>query len=375
MPSYRIISSDSHVIEPPGLWIDRADPTYRDRVPRILREADGGDVWHCDGQSIMSVRVGTRAGVKFQGQETRIESDVFEHTRPGGYIPQEHVNDMDVDGVEAGVLYPSVGLMLFIVQDTALLNVIFRTYNDWVAQFCKAYPKRLKGIAMINVDDVGLAVQELERATKIGLSGAMIPSYLPWGESYALPKYEPLWAAAQDLQLPLSLHAASNRVGQRQPLEFGDPRDPRPAHQVNRDHWVRESLCDIIFIGIFERYPMLRVGAVEFELSWVAHFMDRMDYAYTQRSLKPEWHRYKEDMLPSDYVHRNVFLSFQEDGLGIRLRDVIGVDNLMWGSDYPHADSTFPRSREVLEEILVGCTEEEKAKIAGGNAARLYRLD
>ena len=114
---------------------------------------------------------------------------------------------------------------------------------------------------------------------------------------------------------------------------------------------------------------------MEHELSWVPHFLERLDYTYSQRASGMSGHRFKEDLLPSDYFHRNVFLGFQEDALGIRLRDIIGVDNLQWGSDYPHQESTFPRSREILEEILADCTEEEKGKIAGGNHARVYNID
>ena len=99
-----------------------------------------------------------------------------------------------------------------------------------------------------------------------------------------------------------------------------------------------------------------------------------VDYAYNQRGSGRQGYRFKEDMLPSDFFHRNVFLGFQEDELGIRLRDMIGVDSLQWGSDYPHMESTFPRSQQILEEILVDCAEEEKSKIAGGNAARIYKV-
>ncbi len=148
----------------------------------------------------------------------------------------------------------------------------------------------------------------------------------------------------------------------------------RAVFMCNIDHWVRTSLASMIYGGVFERYPRLQVGSIEQELSWVPHFLDRLDYNYTQRVRELAPYRYKENMLPSDYFHRNVFLGFQEDALGIRLRDIIGVDSLLWGSDYPHIESTFPRSREILEEILADCTEEEKAKIVGGNAARIYRL-
>ena len=144
---------------------------------------------------------------------------------------------------------------------------------------------------------------------------------------------------------------------------------------ANADHWVRMSLANIIFGGVFERYPKLQVGSVEQELSCIPHFLDRIDYTYTQRIQGVGEDRFKEGALPSDFFHNNVFLGFQEDALGVEMRDRIGVDQLLWGGDYPHVESTFPRSLQIIEEILVDCTEEEKAKIAGGNSARVYGLD
>ena len=234
-------------------------------------------------------------------------------------------------------------------------------------------PRRIKGIAMLNVDDLKSSIDELERCAKLGFVGAMVTVYPPEARAYDSPEYEPLWATAEDLGIPLSLHIGTNRAAPGQDLS--SPDTVRPAFFTNVDHWVRMSLADMIFSGVFERYPKLQVGAIEMELSWVPHFLDRLDYTYTQRIPGSSWHRFKEDMLPSDYFHRNVFLGFQEDALGIRDRHIIGVDNLLWGSDYPHVESTFPRSREILEEILVDCTEEERARIVGGNAVRIYGLD
>ncbi len=202
----------------------------------------------------------------------------------------------------------------------------------------------------------------------------MIPVYPPEGRRYDSPEYDSLWEVAQHLGMPLSLHLATNRFGSGE----GDGNRPgggRIGISPNSDFFVRASLADMILAGVFERFPKLQVGAVEHELGWVPYFLRRLDYTYDQRGFGREGYRFKEAMLPSDYFHRNVFLGFQEDELGIRLRDIIGVDSLQWGSDYPHMESTFPRSQQVLETILSGCTEEEKAKIAGGNAARVYRLE
>ena len=372
MPGYRVISSDSHVMEPADLWTSRVEPKFRDRAPHIVCEEDR-DWWCCDDQMVVPLSLGTKAGVRFEDPGNLSHGGKYEEVPLGGYIPDEHVKDLDADGVYAGLVYPSVGFLLYpAVPDSELLTALFRTYNDWVAEFCKPYPDRLKCIALLNVDEVEVGIKELERCAKLGFSGALIPVHPLAEKPYNMPEYEPLWATAQDLGMPLSLHVITNRPG---PGQENSNTTGSAAFSCNRDHWVKMSLSHIIFTGVFERYPKLIVGSIEHELGWAPFFLEQLDYSYTQRPQKPEWHRFKDGMLPSDYFHRNVFMSFQGDALGVRDRHLIGVDNLLWGSDYPHPESTFPRSQQILEEILVDCTEEEKGKIAGGNAARVYHLD
>ena len=375
MANYRVISSDDHVFEPADLWTSRAEPKFRDRTPKIVRMENGVDWWVCDDRKLLTAASGTQAGMRFEEPEKlKLDQGTFEEVRPGGYIPEDHIKDMDIDGIDVSIVYPTAGLPLFREPDSELLTSMFRTYNDWLAEFCSAFPRRLKGIAMVNVDDVQEGVKELERCANMGLTGAMITVYPPEERPYESPEYEPLWAAAQGLQVPLSLHIGTNRPGPAH-QELVNFLSLAPSSFSNVDHWVRMSLGHMIFSGVFERYPKLQVGSIEMELSWVPHFLDRINYTYTQREIEFAPYRFKEDMLPSDYFHRNVFVGFQEDALGIRFRDVIGVDNLVWGGDYPHSEGTFPRSQEILEEILVDCTEEEKAKIVGGNATRIYHLD
>jgi predicted TIM-barrel fold metal-dependent hydrolase len=260
---------------------------------------------------------------------------------------------------------------LYRVPDSQLLSAIFRAYNDWLADFCAPYPQRLKGIVMLNVDDVADAVGEIQRAANLGLAGAMIP-LRPMDKRYDHPDYDPLWAAAQDLAMPLSLHVGTYRWSPGMPVAS-------PTQDIvefaNREGDVRRAIAAIIFGGAFERYPRLKVGAVEFEVAWAPYFMNRMDNVYTERAQGVQHHRFQHGALPSDFFRQNVFISFQEDALGIQLRSYVGVDNLMWGSDYPHAESTFPRSREVVDRILHGVPDEEKRKIVGENVARLYHFN
>jgi predicted TIM-barrel fold metal-dependent hydrolase len=204
------------------------------------------------------------------------------------------------------------------------------------------------------------------------LVGAMVAvSPLP-DRPYHLALYEPFWAAAQDLDMPISLHTATQRPGPGVPTL--DNATQTATQRANIDHWVRTSLCDLIYAGVFERYPKLKVAAVEFELSWVPYFLRMLDYVYIERQQQATY-RFANQMLPSDFFHSNIYLSFQEDDLGIRLRHLIGVDQLMWGSDYPHAESTWPKSQEILERILADVPETDKVKIAGQNVARLYHFD
>ena len=387
MSSYRVISQDNHVIEPYDLWTSRAESKFAWRVPHV-ESLEGGDMWFCDGRKMGGVDGGSaNVGNRFEDPEHKMSNVVtINDVHPGGYIPEEHVKDLDIDGQDVSIVYPTKGFLLYAVPDGELLDAICRSYNDWVGEFCGAIPKRIKGIAMINTDDVQVGVKELERCAKMGFVGAMIATYPSTAQLYDNPAYEPFWAAAQDLGMPLSLHISGVRYS---PVaEFADPNNrwTRPAVICNYAYWAQMSLADIIFSGVFERYPKLQVGSVEHELSWATHFLDRIDYTYTdrmpppldpskgRRSAHPQV-RFKDGVLPSDFFHSNVFLGFQEDAMGIRDRHIIGVDNLQWGSDYPHSESTFPRSREILENILADCTEEEKAKISGGNAERIYRLD
>jgi predicted TIM-barrel fold metal-dependent hydrolase len=367
-----ILSSDSHVFEPPDLWTRRIDARFRDRAPRMVR-IDGADQLVVEADQVLSgIGLISNAGARFSAPETISGQGRFEDVPAGGYDPQRHLDDMRLDGVAGEVLYPSQGLFYFKVADSALMSAIFRTYNDWLAEFCRVDPDRLKGIAMINLDEVAEGVRELERAARLGLAGAMITEYPLEDRRYDQPDYEPFWAAAEALGMPLSLHTATRRQGK---IRGAGPRTLRDASsRATKAFYPALSMCDMIFSGVFERHPGLILAIVEFELAWAPHLLATMDYTYRERH-EEAFHRFRDGRRPSDFFHGNVVLSFQEDAVGVRLRDVIGVDTMMWGSDYPHSESTFPESRRILAEILAGVPPEEQAKIAAGTTARVYRFD
>jgi len=225
---------------------------------------------------------------------------------------------------------------------------------------------------MLNVDDVEEACEELEHCAKRGLVGAFIPVSPTADRPYRHPIYERLWWTAQDVGIPLLLHIGTPRGG-IPGCEFTmNLSELTGAGRSTTDYWVRYSLAAMIFAGVFDRYPGLKVGSVEHEMAWLPHWLKQMDFTYRERPVFTRGWKSKEGLLPSDYWRRNMFVEFMEDDLGIQLRDVIGVDNMLWGSDFPHAESTWPKSREFLDRIFAGTPEEVQRKITSENAARVF---
>ena len=220
---------------------------------------------------------------------------------------------------------------------------------------------------MVLLDDkIEAGIADLHKAAKTGFAGTMISVFTAPDHLYDQPMYEHFWEVAQGLDMPLSLHTGTNRPS---PVKIATTSgvSQSGANRVNAEYWVRMSLSHLVLSGVFERYPNLKVVEVEHNLAWLPYFFNRLDITYIERPTQTRY-RFKGDSPLSDFMRRNVFHSFQEDELGIRDRDIIGVENLLWGSDYPYAESTFPKSEEISERILKDVPEEEKALIVGGNA-------
>ena len=379
MERHRILSSDDHTHEPWDLWLNRMDPKYGDNIPHLVQN-DDGDFWWVGDLRVVGLSSGTHPGRRYE-PDPQVRDEISatrirrEHLRPGGYDPIERLKDMEIDGIDKSIVYSTVAMHLYKVEDAQYLTELYRAYNDWIAEYCSAVPDRLFGIAFISVEDTEAAVAELYRCKKMGLVGAMIPEGPSPGMRYNLPVYDPFWAASEELGMPLSFHIGCNRPAPEN--EFMDTKSLSSSFLANVDHFPRMSLGDMIFSFVFERFPKLRVGVIEHETAWVPHFLERINYTYTQRtgSARRNRQKFKNDMLPSDFWYRNCFVGFQEDELTIRLKDIIGVDNLQFGADYPHDEGTFPKSQEIVARLLADCTEEEKDKILWGNAARVYNLE
>ena len=211
MAQLQVISADSHMMEPADLWETRLDNKFRDRAPKVVKNERGsGYMFIAPGVRPFPVAGGFGIGKSGEDLKEHLKKG-YEAARPSGWDPAERLKDQDVDGVRAEVIYTTLGMPLFGLDDDELRRACFTAYNDWVAEFRSYCPPRLHPIALLSLDDIPLAVKELERCAKIGLKGGMIWGVPPDDKPYYNELYDPFWAAAQELKMPLSLHVITQR--------------------------------------------------------------------------------------------------------------------------------------------------------------------
>lgn len=377
MGDQKPISADSHVNEPAGLWVERIDTRFRDRAPRIAENLEGrppGSYLVLEGIPPVHVSQGLGAGKRPEELPAFFRSSTYKDAPRGGWDPAQRVKDMDVDGVDAEVIYTTLGFRQFWLKDAALQQACFRVYNDWLAEYCNYAPKRLTGLALISLYAIEDATKELRRCRKMGLRGAMIWASPPEDRPYSDPMYDPFWAEAQDLGVPISLHAVTGMGPESQAMRImGHEIKPlnRYVQTVTLGDEIKRSLTVFIFSGVLERFPHLKLVSAENEVSWLPFVIQRWDHAFEEYR-----HMYPTSLTlkPSEYFHRQVCATFINDPLGVKYRHQVGVDNVMWSSDYPHTVSTWPHSQEVIARDFAGVPEDEKWKIVRNNVIGLYHL-
>ena len=363
MSSHSVISADSHVVEPADLWLDLLPARLRDRAPHVERGDNGLDNFWCEGQALMAPARMSRAGKPEAEWGATIE-DVY----PGAYDPTSRLGDMETDGVDAEVVYPTIAMRLYQLQDSELRRSCLEAYNTWIGDFCSAYPDRLKGIATLDTDDGDAAIAELGRVKKSGLAGAMIAVAGDDPRLYSGGEYDRFWGAAEDLEVPISLHLVSGKT----PLRLTDS----PTDDIFRPAEAQRSLANLVFGGVFQRFPRLRVVSSENDVGWAPYFLEIMDRTFREdiRRVAQEYPIKDGDTLPSEYFRRNVAMTFIWDRSGVEARYWPGVENLMWSNDYPHGNSTWPNSRKAFEYLFKGVPDDEKAMMVASNAARIYKF-
>tara|TARA_Y100001970_G_scaffold168080_1_gene205596 strand:+ start:788 stop:1924 length:1137 start_codon:yes stop_codon:yes gene_type:complete len=372
----RVISTDTHIVEPPDIYANGMPAHLVDLAPNMRKVTnDNGkvsDAWFLGDQQVVTLGAVTQAGRRFEEESELDFVEVWEDVREGAYKPDEMLEELAMDGVWGAVVQPSQGLFWYHIEDTEILSGICHAYNNWLVEFVSSHPDRLKGTAMLNVDDPREAAKELERCVDLGIETAFIPVAPLSHQPYRDPIYDPLWDAANETGTVLLMHIATQRANVPG-CEIGvDMSTYTPAGlRPTQDYWVRYAMTDIIFAGVCERYPKIQIGSTEHEASWVPHWLRQMDFTYENRPVYAKYNS-AEGFKPSDYWRRNMFAVFQEDPAVLKLRYEIGLDNLVWGNDYPHSESTWPHSMQFLDSMFAEVPDEERHQILDTNAVRLF---
>jgi predicted TIM-barrel fold metal-dependent hydrolase len=364
---YLMISADCHVNEPSKLWWERIDRKFRDRLPRIEVDEKGHKWMVVEGYQRSRVRTRNIQDAP-RGGEDRLRGDA-------GRDPLDRIRDHARDGIDAEIVFPNKGLAMFATQDPEFGAAQCRVWNDWAWETYGPYNDFMSPMAAIMTADLKLAVEEIERVAKLGFRGFTLPCKPIWGAhdarhpNYNLALYDPMWAVIQDLDLPITFHVSTGR-------------DPRAARNDGGAviNYVSHSLsptiepvANLCASGVLERFPKLRFAGIECGIGWVPWALNAMDEAYRKHHL---WANPKLKKLPSEYFRSNGAATFQEDPAGLDLAVKWNlVDNFMWANDYPHAEGTWPHSAEAIEREMGSLNGDQRTKILGLNAAKMFKFD
>jgi predicted TIM-barrel fold metal-dependent hydrolase len=362
-----IVSADSHICEAPDLWQDRLPAKLRSRAPRIVRNLDGraGDFFVCEDVPPRSVFAAFGAGVPTE--QLRERNGLGYDVAPQSvWSPRARLAEQDRDGVHVEVLYPTLADLIFGCRDPELRLACFAAYNDAVAEYCAVAPDRLVGCAVVDLTCVPQAVAEVRRAHRLGLRGLVLQADLPTDSSYGSRSHDPVFEAALDCGMVIGIHRGALRKDLTREVS-GPLVDYTLIHTQ-----AQRALAGLVFGGTLERFPALRVVFCEFDVQWLPHLVRRMDHAYTKFGSN---FGLQASRLPSQQVRDQISFTFQtEVEVLASLATYLGPDGLMWASDYPHADSTWPHSGKLVASLLQSAGQQYAASLLQGAASRLYGL-
>jgi predicted TIM-barrel fold metal-dependent hydrolase len=385
---YTLISADGHLEVPPERWTHRVPQEYRDRAPHTIHLPDGGDALMIEGQPLLEanfldLRAGHASGT---WQPFGIKVD----NAAGTGSPEQRVREQDQDGIDAEILFAAMvaGPVFWrnIAHDVVYKAVV-RGYNDWLAEeYCSVDPDGLVGMGVMPITNVEDAIAEMEHCKKLGLRGVLLGG-LPNGKGYPTPEDDRFWAAALDLEMPVTAHVQLYRTDARaaQPTFKYPKEDPVIMQRLRRPflEWLTNfglppavGMTQLVLAGVFERFPKLNILFAETRLGWVPFWLEHMDLWY-QRHLgwaeeylgfKPLKHP------PGHYVRQNIHFTVQYERVAVEQRHHVGSGHIMFATDFPHIENEWPNSRPIIDEIYANVPEAEKAKIWAGNAVKFFRL-
>ena len=388
---YRYISGDSHLEIDSKHWINRVPARFRDQAPRLVSQPDGSDMWMIGGKISRPAAAADLYGGK--GRDAYIPFGGRYAGTPGTGSPEQRIREQGQDGIDAEVLFPSQqGGPKFWrrIDDNDAYKAVLRAYNNWLnEEYCAVNSDRLIGVGILPLGcELKDVMAELEYCARAGFKTVLLQG-LPGGKAYPTEDDDRFWTAALDLRMPISVHVDLDRGGERKGPLLKYPNESEEimkklshdlVDQVSRFGPVRGNgstpAVQWVLSGLFDRFPELKIFFAENQIGWIPFFLQACDVRYDRH------HRWAERLLgfkplkrpPSDYIREHFLWGFQFDRVGVEMRHKIGVDRLIWGSDFPHQESDWPDSLGVIERNFAGVPENEKYKMVCGNAIEFFNL-
>ncbi len=374
------VDADGHILEPPDLWESYIDPKFRDRALRIVIDEHGLEELEIGGKRSLMSRRGFPStlgamGAPDLGAMQRDTERTYRREAPFGSMhPQERIEVLDAEHIDAAILYTTVGLLWEAeVEDPALAQAYTTAYNRWICEFCADEP-RLIPTAHLSLSDPVAAAAELERAVASGARGGYVAPFTHDGRPLGHPANNPVFAAAQDLDVPLAIHPTfepqwtkGTRMG-----SWENVKQLRLLASVQASDGVRHQFTTLFDYGVFDAFPKLKVLVLESGGGWIGYWLDRIDAVYGHTFIGehvPLKHK------PSDYFREQIWISCDPDERMIpALAERFGVDRFMWASDFPHADHTAEYVHD-LNELVSLFPERDRRAFVGDNARKLFKFE
>ena len=367
--TYNVIDADGHVLEPVDLWDRYMDPGYRDRAPRLFVDTDGKERLNVEGRVLGGPKGFGLLGA-IGARDGSVSDDMkYIEGRKGGFDPHARIADLDLDGIDAAFLYPSLGLFSGAVTDPKLAAAMCRAYNRWLADYCQPYPDRLFAVAMLPMQSIALAIEEMRFACQeLGMRGGFLRPNPYNDRMLSHADYDPFWAEAQELDFCIGLHEGGASGMPTVGIDRFEGRGAR--HIISHTMEMMLACMSVIWGGVCDRFPGLRIAFLESGGGWIAPWLERMDRHFDDEGFNDSG----LSMRPSELFQRNCWISFEpvEGSLNV-LADYIGPHKILWATDYPHPDGFFPGAPAMIAD-RPELSAETKHQILAGGAMQFYGL-
>ena len=367
-----LVSVDDHVVEPPDMFAGRLAAKYVDLAPKVIQNDRGDDVWFYEGNELPNIGLNAVAGKP--PEEYGIEPTTFSEMRPGCYDISQRIDDMNANGLLGSMCFPSFpqfcGQLFSRTEDKDVAMAMVRAYNDWhVEQWCGSAPGRFIPLAIPPIWDAELMGAEVRRMAEMGCHAVTFsenPEKLGW-PSYHSEHWDPFWQACSDTGTVVCLH-----IGSSSQLTITSIEAPINVMISLQPMNIVQAAADILWSRVMTEFPEVRFALSEGGIGWIPYFLERVDYVYKHHRA---WTGQDLPSLPSELFRDRLITCFIDDAAGVKNRHDVGLDTICWECDYPHSDSTWPASPELLMESLIGVPDHEIDMMTHLNAMKFFRYD